>query len=602
VWDNVTSEGKLFLSIVCMHINYQDTEANTTEQLNSTEQQSHSKASRPCSVAEAVVKILEDMGVEYAFGVSGGAIAPMWAALHQSSMKVLHFRHEAGAAFAAIEAHFASDRPVVVFTTTGPGITNALTGLLAARWEGAKVILVSASTSAPQRGRWACQETSTYTMPSAGIFTSGTIFHYATTLESSDELSEVSRRLALGLGQPGGFVAHISIPTDIQTSSLKTSLPQVTLSQSLATTSEETIAECVRLLSEGTFAIWVGFGARGAAKEIRQLAERTGAAVMCSPRGKGIFPEDHPQFVGVTGFGGHKSVLKYMQEQRPRRVLVLGTRLGEFTSFWNPAMIPWQGFLHVDIDPEVPGTAYPSIETFAIQSDVEIFLKNLLNNLKESTGRLRTIALPRFERDVIKPSMVGLVRPELLMNVIQQVIVDGSDAVVMAESGNSFAWVIHLLRFTTPSRYRISNGFGSMGHFVTGVVGAALARNGKAVAIVGDGAMLMNSEVNTAVKYQVPSVWIVLNDGRYNICQQGMAYLGFNDVDATIPQADFVKIAQGMGAEGIRVERESDVQAALERAIAANGPFVVDVIIDPTQIPPSETRYQSLILQGATNY
>ncbi|MGJ5629806.1 ScyA-related TPP-binding enzyme [Nostoc sp. CALU 1950] len=585
-----------------MDVKFQDTQANTTEKLNSTKQLFDSKPTVTFSVAEAVVKILGDMGVQYAFGVSGGAIAPVWAALHQSSIQVLHFRHEAGAAFAAIEAHFASDRPVVVFTTTGPGITNALTGLLAARWEGAKVILVSASTSAPQRGRWACQETSTYTMPSAGIFTSGQIFHYATTLESSDELTEVSRRLALGLGQPGGFVAHISIPTNIQTSSLKTSLPRVTVSHSVATASEETIAKCVRLLSEGHFAIWVGFGARGAAKEIRQLAERTGAAVMCSPRGKGIFPENHPQFVGVTGFGGHKSVFKYMQEQHPRRVLVLGTRLGEPTSFWSPAMIPTRGFLHVDIDPEIPGTAYPSTETFAIHSDVEIFLKNLLKNLTESTGRSRTIVLPRFERDVIKPRAAGRVRPELLMNVIQQVIVDGSDAVVMAESGNSFAWVIHLLRFTTPNRYRISNGFGSMGHFVTGVVGAALARNGKAVAIVGDGAMLMNSEVNTAVKYQVPAVWIVLNDGRYNICQQGMAYLGFNQVDATIPQADFVKIAQGMGAEGIRVERESDVQAALEKAIAANGPFVVDVIIDPTQIPPSESRNQSLILQGATNY
>ncbi|MEH1939394.1 MAG: ScyA-related TPP-binding enzyme [Nostoc sp.] len=585
-----------------MDAKFQDIKANTNKKLNSTEQQSHSKPSKPFSVAEAVVKILENMGVQYAFGVSGGAIAPVWAALHQSSIQVLHFRHEAGAAFAAIEAHFASDRPVVVFATTGPGIANALTGLLAARWEGAKVILVSASTSTLQRGRWAIQETSTYTMPSTGIFTSGQIFHYATTLECSDELTEVSRRLALGLAQPGGFVAHLSIPTNIQTSSLKTPLPRVTLSHSVATASEETIAECVRLLSEGPFAIWVGFGARGAAKEIRQLAERTGAAVICSPRGKGIFPEDRPQFVGVTGFGGHESVLTYMREQRPRRILVLGTRLGEFTSFWNPAMIPLQGFLHVDIDANVPGTAYPSTETFAIQSDVKIFVKNLLKNFPESNGCSRKIALPRSERDIIKPRTTGLVRPEILMNVIQQVIVDGSDAVVMAESGNSFAWVIHLLRFNIPSRYRIGNGFGSMGHFVTGVVGAALARNGKAVAIVGDGAMLMNSEVNTAVKYQVPAVWIVLNDGRYNICEQGMAYLGFNDADATIPQADFVKIAHGMGAEGIRVERESEVQAALEKAIAANGPFVVDVIIDHTQIPPSESRNQSLISQGSTNY
>ncbi|MBE8996894.1 thiamine pyrophosphate-binding protein [Nostoc sp. LEGE 12447] len=585
-----------------MHLKFQDTQANTTEQLNSTEQQSHSKPSRPSSVAEAVVKMLGDMGVEYAFGVSGGAIAPVWAALHQSSLQVLHFRHEAGAAFAAIEAHFASDRPVVVFTTTGPGITNALTGLLAARWEGAKVIFVSASTSASQRGRWACQETSTYTMPSADIFTSGTIFHYATTLESSDELPEVARRLALGLAQPGGFVAHISIPTNIQTSSVKTSLPQVTLSHGVATASEETIAECVQLLSDGPFAIWVGFGARFAAKEIRQLAERTGAAVMCSPRAKGIFPEDHSQFVGVTGFGGHESVFRYMREQRPRHILVLGTRLGEFTSFWNPEMIPRQGFLHVDIDPKVPGSAYPSVETLAIHSDVRLFVKALLRYFPESLSLSTALSLSRPAHNVVHPCTSNLVLPNILMNGIQQVIVEGSDALVLAEGGNSFAWAINFLQFSKPGRFRASTGFSAMGHTCTGIVGAALARRGKAVAIVGDGAMLMNSEVNTAVAYQIPAVWIVLNDGRYNMCEQGMKYVGFKGVDATIPQVNFVKTAQGMGADGIRVETEYDIQAALEKGIAATGPFVVDVIIDPTQIAPAHNRNQSLISQGATNY
>ncbi|MHC5738320.1 ScyA-related TPP-binding enzyme [Nostoc sp.] len=584
-----------------MDVKFQDTQANTTEQLNSTKQLFDSKPSVTFSVAEAVVKILGDMGVQYAFGVSGGAIAPVWAALHQSCIQVLHFRHEAGAAFAAIEAYFASDRPVVVFTTAGPGITNALTGLLAARWEGAKVIFVSASTSAPQRGRWACQETSSYTMPSAGIFTSGQIFHYATTLESSDQLPEVSRRLALGLGQPGGFVAHISIPTNIQTSTLNTSLPRVTLSQSLATVTEETIAECVRLLSEGPFAIWVGFGARGAAKDIRHLAERTGAAVMCSPRAKGIFPEDHPQFVGVTGFGGHESVLRYMQEQRPWYTLVLGTRLGELTSFWNPEMISRRGFLHVDIDPEVPGTAYPSVKTFAIQSDVGVFLKALLKSFPERPGTSKVPLLLR-KRNVIHPRADGKVRPDVLMNMIQRVIVEQSNAVVMTEVGNSLVWAIHVLQFAKPCRFRISTGFGSMGHFVTGVVGAALARNGKAVAIVGDGAMLMNSEVNTAVGYQIPAVWIVLNDGRYNMCEQGMTYLGFNGVDATIPQADFVKIAQGMGADGMRVQSEYDIQAALEKAMASPGPFVVDILIEPTSTAPIGSRLDSLISQGATNY
>ncbi|MEH2224600.1 ScyA-related TPP-binding enzyme [Nostoc sp.] len=585
-----------------MDVKFQDTQANTTKQLNSSKQPSNSKPSETFSVAEAVVKILEDMGVQYAFGVSGGAIAPVWAALHQSSIQVLHFRHEAGAAFAAIEAYFASDRPVVVFTTTGPGITNALTGLLAARWEGAKVILVSASTSAPQRGRWAFQETSAYTMPSTSIFNSGQIFHYATNLESSDELTEISRRLALGLAQPGGFVAYLSIPTNIQTSSLTTSLPRVIPSHAVATASEETIAECVQLLSEGPFAIWVGFGARDAADEIRQLAERTGAAVMCSPRGKGIFPEDHPQFVGVTGFAGHKSVLTYMQEYYPLHTLVLGTRLGEFTSFWNPTMIPQRGFLHIDIDSDVPGAAYPNAKMFAIQSEVKVFMKEMLKHFSVGHSRSTVLTLPRTELDLIKPSTGSLVRPKVLMDAIQQVIVEGSDAVVMAESGNSFAWGIHHLRFIKPGRFRVSTGFGSMGHFVTGVVGTVLARNGKAVAIVGDGAMLMNNEISTAVHYQIPAVWIVLNDSCYNMCEQGTTMQGFKGVNVEIPQTDFVKIACGMGADGIRVERESDIQAALEKALVSTNPFVVDVIIDPSWKAPISNRINNLISQSTTNY
>nr|WP_225894025.1 ScyA-related TPP-binding enzyme [Atlanticothrix silvestris] len=553
------------------------------------------------SVASAIVKMLEDLGVQYAFGVSGGAIAPIWHTLQHSSIKLRHFRHEAGAAFAATEAYFASGRPVVVFATTGPGITNALTGLFTARWEDAKVIFISASTSAPKRGRWALQETSNYTMPSAGIFTSESLFHYATTLECSEELPEVYRRLAKGLAKPNGFVAHLSIPTNIQASSVETSLASVNLSCTPATVSEEAISECARLLTEGSFAIWVGFGARFAAAEIRQLAEKTGAAVMCSPRAKGIFPEDHPQFVGITGFAGHESVLKYMTECCPLRTLVLGTRLGEFTSFWSPAMVPSRGFVHVDIDPEVPGTAYPSAETIAIQSDAKLFVKALLKHLPKQQNQSQIQSLPRPERSAINPSQYSPVRPEVLMNLMQRVIVEGSNAIVMAEGGNSFAWAINLLRFTKPNRFRVSTGFGAMGHFVTSVVGAALTHHGKAVAIVGDGAMLMNNEVSTAVSYRAPAVWIVLNDGRYNMCDQGSKMQGYKDMDVYIPQADFVMLARSMGADGVRVEKESDIQAALEMAMLSTSPFVVDILIDPTRIAPIGTRIFSLISQGAKN-
>ncbi len=551
------------------------------------------------SVADTIVQMLENMGVRFAFGVSGGAISPVWAALESSQINVLHFRHEAGAVFAAIEASLISGDPVAIFTTAGPGITNALTGLLAARWEEAKVIFLSPATSAPQRGKWAFQETSNYTMPLLGLYSSGALFHYATTLESADELPEVSRRLAQGIARPNGFIAHISIPTDLQSRNSTLPLPTVKFAQTLATASEKAIAHCANLLATGSFAIWIGFGARHSSRAIRQLAERTGAAVICSPRGKGIFPEDHPQFVGVTGFGGHTSVLAYMQVQQPERILVLGTRLGEFTSFWNPAMIPKRGFIHVDIDPEVPGAAYPDAETFGIQSDVGIFLKTLLKHFPKTVKRSPSVKLSPHEGIDLSPQP-GLVRPEFLMAAIQQAIVENSDAPIITEAGNSFAWGNHHLRFSQPHRYRVSTGFGSMGHAATGVLGTALAKNGKAVAILGDGAMLMNNEVSTAVKYKIPAVWIVLNDAHYNMCAQGMSALGFKEVDTTIPPADFVLIARGMGADGICVEKESDLQMALEKALSSTVPFVVDVAIDPSQPAPCGSRIQSLIAQGAT--
>ena len=259
-------------------------------------------------------------------------------------------------------------------------------------------------------------------------------------------------------------------------------------------------------------------------------------------------------------------------------------------------MVPAKGFIHVDVDPKVPGVAFPFAETLPIISDANTFVKALLEYFPEQTEQ--NITLPNPEQEEITPAGSNLVRPEILMQAIQRVVVEGSDAVVLSECGNSFTWTTNMLRFPQANRYRVSTGVGSMGHNVTGVVGAARGRNGKAVAIVGDGSMLMNSEVSTAVKYQLPAVWIVLNDAYYNMCNQGMTLLGMKGADAKLPDTDFSLIARGMGAEGIRVEAEAGLEEALNKAMAATGPVVLDVTIDPTRFAPSKGRNKSLSAQG----
>lgn len=569
-------------------------------------------------VSDALIASLYDLGVRHAFGVTGGALAPFYDSLGRSPISVVHCRHETGAAFAAAESYFAAGAPSLVFVTSGPGLTNALTGLAAARWEGAKVVCVSACTSPTMRGRGACQETSGYTMPIGGIFTAGTLFHYGLMMETPVEVHQVISRLASGLSSPGGFVGHVAIPTSLQHAQVPTPCGRL-VSAAAPTCAGEALDVYARLLAEGSFVVWAGFGARDASAELRAFIERTGAAVMCSPRAKGIFPENHPKFLGVTGLGGYGRVEEYMRARRPDYVLVLGTRLGEPTSYWRPVFIPQRAFLHVDVDPDVPGKAYPNATTYAIQSDVKSLLSGLIERWpkvsrndfgvtlrSEEAEAPRTSDAPRGPESFIRvreasapTGWSGPVRPAVLMDAVQRVIVEGSDAVIMAESGNAFAWGNHYLRFEEPGRYRVSVGFGSMGHVAAGVLGVSISLDRKAVAIVGDGSMLMNNEVSTAVSHRAKAVWIVLNDASYGMVEHGMRALGFKATQTAIPRVDFVMLARAMGAEGVRVERETELEAALVQAMEADGPFVVDVWVDPTEPGPWMKRIQALIAQGA---
>lgn len=538
--------------------------------------------------------MLCELGVEQAFGLIGGANAPFVDALGKSPIQVVHCRHEGGAAFAATEASLACGRPTLVFATTGPGILNALNGLAAARWEGARVILVSGVTSAAQRGRWAAQETSAFTLPPSGIFSEGPVFDYATVVEDPAELENIATRLAVGLLRPQGFVAHLALPIAIQGALRAEYVVVPSVAVSTPSCSAADIVRCRELLLPGRFVIWVGFGARNVGNSLLDLAERAEAHVLSTPRAKGTFPEDHPLYLGTTGMGGHEGIVDRLRQLAPERALVLGTKLGEGSSFWSSGLVPKHGFVHVDVDPSVPGAAYAGVETLGVQAEISGFVEALRDHYAPRAGRaVSPVRSP--EGLVARP---GLVRPPFLMQEVQRVIVEGSDALVMAESGNAFAWSSQCLRFRDPFRYRVSTGFGSMGHFTAGAIGAALARRGKVVALVGDGSMLMNNEVSTAVQYAAPVVWIVLNDGGYGMVDHAMRASGFAPVGTRFPKVDFASFAQSMGAHGGAVTTENELAERLRWALELEGPCVLDVFVDPDEPSPVLARVRSLMRQG----
>jgi len=551
-------------------------------------------------VVDRLIDFLLDLGVTHAFGVSGGSIAPLWARLLASPIRTLHFRHETGAAFSAAQHYFMTGNPTAMFVTTGPGFTNALSGLLSARWDGAKVIVISGGTDPGYRGRWAFQEMGPHVIPQ-GLMTSGPLFHFAQSVDGLSELTDVQRRIASGIASRSAFLAHLSIAPSLQCALLQH--PGVLRTDRVANTNAVSVARpaapeavvdaCAAMLQEGPFAIWVGFGARSAAREVRELATRTGTAVMCSPRAKGIFPEDHPQFVGVTGtFGGHGSVSEYMAQHKPLRILVLGTRLGESTSAWSDDLVPARGFIQVDIEPASIGVSYPEVETFGVQSDTGTFVTRLLARLPETVPTAKDYPRPKLPR--LPPRQEAGVRPEVLMLVVQKLVVDRGTP-LLADVGNSLAWTNHLLKFRHANQYWASTGFGCMGSATTGIIGAAIAIGRKAVAIVGDGAMLMTNEVSTAAKYAVEAVWIVLNDSSYGMVEQGMRGQGFSETDTDLPKTNFARMAESMGARGVCVTHEDQLPAAIEHALTTPGPVVIDVLIEKNASSPFGKRIGTLL-------
>lgn len=545
------------------------------------------------TVAGHVARMLWELGVREAYGVCGREIVPVWSALlatrgTEHEIATRHARHENGAGFAAIGSWFETGRPVAVFVTTGPGLTNVITSLETARAAGTKLVLVSPLTPAAERGRLGIQDTSPNGYANPDLYLSGRTFDVAMAVESPAQLPTLAGQLAAGMAGAGVFLAHIAIPTRLQAAA--TAVAPVVSAQRRRTPgiSPEVADELVELLARDPFAVWLGWGARGHAASVRRLVDVTGAPVISSPRGLGIADRE-PSFLGSTGNGGRASLAEELAAEGIRLTLVLGSGLGEATSGWSEALVPPDGFVHVDLDARVFGRSYPQAPTLGVQADVGAVLDALLARTDRLVRRpLKT--RPRMSELRLAVAADGLVHPAALMAVLQRVIVEGSDMPVFADASSAMFWGARHLTFPEPGRWFVEGRFGSMGSAGAAVVGAASGRAGSALAICGDGSMHMQDEISTAVRYGLRAIWIVLNDSGLGIVRAGMAINGLTLHDADYPAADFAAIARHKGAQGVGVTSMREVDAALKRAVAADGPFLVDVLIDPTVVPPIGAR------------
>jgi acetolactate synthase-1/2/3 large subunit len=529
------------------------------------------------SVAAELVDVLRDFGVDTVFGVPGGAISSMYDALLDApDVRVVTTTHETNAGFMAIGYALATGRPGVVLTTAGPGITNALTGLASAFYEGVPVVHIAGEVPRTAFGRGALQEGSASGFDSVSIVRHVT--KMATMLARPGSAASVLRKALLTSFSGKRGPVFVSLPVDVASTKLEPQPIHGNVRSSFEIDGPSA-RHAMDLLESATRPLLLaGAGTRDqtSRRALLRLAEHIGAPVAVTTKGKGVFPEDHPLYLGLMGFGGHSSVLDYL-EGGVDVLLAIGSGLNDFTTnAWTPLLRAKKAFVQIDIDSAQLGRNY-SID-LGLVGPVDAVIGRMLEYRSEDRVPLAT-GVTGIRIDPVEPSPKGMLTTAeiaLTMNAVCP-----SDAVFTADMGEHLGFALHYLRVRAEGDFLTCLGFGSMGSGIVAAIGSQFgAPHRHTFAMCGDGGFLMyGNELVTAVKHNVKTTFVVINDSRLNMVHLGMMEQYGRCPDFTHPRVDFAAMAHSMGAEGMSITSRAELESGLRQEV--NGPLVLDVAIDP---------------------
>jgi acetolactate synthase-1/2/3 large subunit len=541
--------------------------------------------------ADVLVDLLVANGVELIFGLPGGPISPIHdALLDRPEVRVITTRHESGALFGACGYARTTGRLGVALVTSGPGAFNAMSGLASAYCDGLPVLLLVGEVARKNFGRGALQDGSAHGLQMVEILKRVT--------KSAVEVNDPARAPALlnaaiqtALQGPRGPVA-LTLPVDLMMQPLK--MPFISRAATGATTISATaVAEARRQMRDGRTVIFAGSGVRNgdAPGKLVELAERLQCPVMTTPKGKGVFPEDHPLALGVFGMAGHPSASEFV-DGGIDTLLAIGTSLGELsTEGWSKALEPRRALIHVDVDERQLGRGYPC--TLGIVATAESFLERMLQELPPSAPR-------RFgvKRHVVSEGH-HLIAPQRAIAEMQEIL--PRDSIYTIDSGEHFTFATHFLKTVTPDGFLAMTGLGSMGQSIGAAIGVQIAKPERVVAaICGDGCFAMNAfEVATAVQERVPIIVFVMNDARLGMVEIGHAAVYGRNPDYSTSPMNVADLARALGAQAVTVERPGDLTAAQLMRLRREGPVVVDVRIDPAVRMPKKDRFAALASKRA---
>jgi acetolactate synthase-1/2/3 large subunit len=544
------------------------------------------------SGAEILIRCLEAEGVEYVFGYPGGAVLFIYDELFkQDKVKHVLVRHEQGATHAADAYSRASDKVGVCLVTSGPGVTNAVTGIATAYMDSIPMVVISGQVPTHAIGLDAFQECDT-----VGI-TRPCVKHNFLVKDVRDVAATMKKAFHIArTGRPGPVV--VDIPKDVTTARCRFEYPDSVAMRSYNPTVKGhpgQIKKAAQLILDAKRPmVYTGGGVilSDAAESLKRLVKMLGYPCTNTLMGLGGYPATDPQFLGMLGM--HGTYQANMAMQHCDVLLAIGARFDDRV-IGNPAhfgSVP-RKIVHVDID---PSSISKRVKVdVPIVGNVREVLDELVKLLDGQTGKIDQKALKAWwaqidqwrAKDCLRyDRAAAIIKPQFVIEKLYEAT--RGDAIVTSDVGQHQMWAAQFYKFDRPRRWVNSGGLGTMGFGLPAAMGAQFANPGATVACVtGEASFMMcMQELSTCKQYRLPIKIVNLNNRYMGMVRQWQQFFHGNRYSESYMDAlpDFVKLAESFGHVGMRIEKPADVEPALREALKRKDDLVfLDFITDQSE-------------------
>ena len=519
---------------------------------------------------EALVRLLQDYGVDTVFGIPGVHTLELYRGLAGNAVRHVQPRHEQGAGFMADGYARASGRPGVCFLITGPGVTNAATAMGQAYSNSVPMLVISSVNARRDLGKgWGRLHEITDQRAAIAPLTA-----FSATALAPDDVPDLVARAFDLFASSRPRPVHIEIPIDVFPLAAGDSW-RATVAARRPSPTAESLAEAVVLLADARQpALIAGGGALEAGKAIAAIAERLGAAVVTTTAGKGVVPESHPLSLGSTL--SQAATQDYLAEADV--VLALGTELAE-TDMWRNSFVFPGALIRVDIDPSKMNDQHKA--RVAILGDAAVTARALQVELETRLPAKAKDATAARVAALRREMLAGLSpREEAFKRILERL------AAGLPEDGMVFTDMTQIAYFGNrfypaerPGGWFHPVGFGTLGYALPAAIGAKLACPARAtVVLVGDGGFMFTlQELATAVEHNLPVAILLWNNDAYNQILEDMTARGIPEIGVRPKNPDFMALAAAFGCRAVRPESLAQLGAALSEALAAAGPTLIEL-------------------------